>query len=91
MNKIVPLIAPILKQYNIPQASLFGSYARGDFNEQSDIDILFDPPQKMSLLDLAGLKIELEDALGKKVDLVSSRAIDKNLEPYIHKDLVKII
>ncbi|MDO8610783.1 MAG: nucleotidyltransferase domain-containing protein, partial [bacterium] len=44
MKQIADQIIPILLKYRVKRASLFGSYARGDFNDKSDIDILFEPP-----------------------------------------------
>jgi predicted nucleotidyltransferase len=70
-NKIVP----ILKQANIKKAALFGSYARGDNTEKSDIDILIAFPENATLLDLVRLQRHLEENLSKKVDIVSYNAI----------------
>jgi predicted nucleotidyltransferase len=60
-NKIVP----ILKQANIKKATLFGSYARGDNTEKSDIDILIAFPENATLLDLVRLERHLEENLSK--------------------------
>ena len=69
IDEIKRKILPILKRYNVKRAGIFGSIARGEENEESDIDILVEIEGRMSLLDFAGLKIELEEALGKRVDL----------------------
>lgn len=50
---------------------VFGSVARGEDGEDSDLDILVDPAPKTSLLDLAGLQIEIEARTGVKVDLLT--------------------
>jgi predicted nucleotidyltransferase len=50
---------------------VFGSAARGEDGEDSDLDILVDPASKTSLLDLAGLQIEIEARTGVKVDLLT--------------------
>ena len=70
---------------------LFGSYARGDFKKGSDIDILIQPTKEMSLLDLSGLKIELEEVLNRKVDLVSYNYIHPYLKKKILEGEVRII
>lgn len=75
MSNIKQQIIPILKKYHIKKAALFGSYARGDYHEKSDIDILFAPPKEMSLFGYIGAKQDLEKELGKDVHLVSYRAI----------------
>ena len=63
-------IHPILKRWGIERASIFGSYVRDEAKEDSDIDILVELDDDVSLFDFIGLKLELEDAIGKKVDLV---------------------
>lgn len=91
INKLIPKIVLILKRNDIRKAGIFGSYAKGDFKKNSDIDILIMPPKNMSLLDISGLKIELEDALRKKVDLVSYKYIHPQLRDKILESEVKII
>jgi len=91
ISRLIPTIVSILKRNNIRKAGIFGSYARGDFKKNSDIDILIMPSKTMSLLDLSGLKIELEETLGKKVDLVSYNYIHPYLKDKILESEVKII
>jgi hypothetical protein len=68
-------IIPILKRYDVKRAAFFGSFVRGDQKEDSDIDILVEFEGEKSLLDLAGLKIELEEALGRKVDVLTYNSL----------------
>lgn len=68
-------IVPILKRYDVKRAALFGSFVRGEQREDSDIDILVEFKDGKSLLDLAGLKIELEEALGRKVDVLTYNSL----------------
>ena len=63
-------ITPILQQYGITRAAIFGSLAKGEAKISSDVDILVEIKSDMSLLDFIGIKIELEEALKMKVDLV---------------------
>ncbi len=65
-------IVAILREHGVRHASLFGSVARGEQREDSDIDLLIDLPPGASLMDLSRLGLELEDALGRSVDLVTS-------------------
>ena len=66
--KIKKPIIDILKKHNIKKAGIFGSYARGEEKEGSDIDILIDVKgRKFSLLDLISLEMELEKRLGNIV------------------------
>ena len=61
---------PILKRYGVKRAGVFGSAARGEMSPDSDVDILVEIDGDMSLLDFVGLKLELEEKLGRNVDLV---------------------
>jgi len=71
LQKIKGKILPILKKHDVSRAALFGSAACGEATEKSDIDLLVSFEGEKSLLDLAGLKIELEELLGRKVDVVT--------------------
>ena len=66
---------PILKRHGVTRAGIFGSVVRGEETAESDIDILVEIKGKMSLLYFVRLKLELEDALGKRVDLGEYSAI----------------
>lgn len=77
-------IIPILKRYNVPKAAFFGSFVDGRFTEKSDVDILVLPPEGMSLLDFVGLKQDIEDTIGKDVDLVSYNG----LSPYLKDNIL---
>jgi len=68
-------IIPILRRYDVKRAALFGSFVRGEQREDSDIDILVEFKDGKSLLDLVGLKIELEEALGRKVDVLTYNSL----------------
>ena len=79
-------IIPTLKRRGVVKAALFGSVARGEANKQSDIDILVQFKKGKSLFDLSGLKIDLEEKLGKKVDIVTYCSIKPRLKNSILKD-----
>lgn len=70
IEEIKRKILPILQRYGVKRAGLFGSYVREEMREDSDIDILVEIDGDISLLDFVGLKLEIEEALGRKVDLV---------------------
>ena len=82
MQNISDKIVPILSKYNIKKASVFGSYARGTNDEKSDIDLLIEPPESMGV-SVVRLKRDLEQALNKKVDLVSYAGISRYLKASI--------
>ena len=81
----------LLRENGVTRASVFGSVARGETKSGSDIDLLIDFPKGKSLLDFVGLKLDLEDMLGSKVDLVEYDAIKPDLKPYILRDQIAIL
>ena len=65
-------IAAIAKEYGITKATLFGSRARGDFWADSDVDLLLEFSGKITLFQLSGIKIHLEEVWGLPVDLLKA-------------------
>jgi predicted nucleotidyltransferase len=63
-------ILPILRRYGVSKAGLFGSVVSSQMLPESDIDILVQIDKDISLLDFVGMKLELEEALNRNVDLV---------------------
>jgi len=90
LKKLKPRIIKILKKYKIKKAGIFGSFVRGENKKNSDIDILVQPKRGMGFA-FFGLQIELEEKLGKKVDLVSYGGIRKELKEEILREEVRII
>ena len=90
MQPIVDQALPVLRKYGVKKAALFGSYARGTFDQKSDVDILIEPPENMGL-SFIRLKLDLEEKLDKKVDLVSYNGMSKYLKKYILADQVSIL
>ncbi|MDP2736535.1 MAG: nucleotidyltransferase family protein [bacterium] len=90
ITEIKAKILPILKKNDVVRASIFGSFARGEEKKRSDIDMLVELDKKHSLLDLIGIKYELEDVLKRKVDLLTYGGVNPRLEKYIYKDEIKI-
>lgn len=76
-DEIRERVLPIIRKYRIPAMFLFGSYARGDANENSDLDFLVDTTgtEFTSLLRLGQLYCDLEEAFDKPIDLVTVGAI----------------
>ena len=83
-------ISPILEKYGIEYAGIFGSAARGEEKAGSDIDIVVSTDREIGVYEFIALQYELEEILGKKVDLVSRKSINKYIRPYIEKDLTSI-
>lgn len=77
-------IVEICERNDIEFCAVFGSFARGEADEDSDIDLLvrFSKPKGFDWVDAA---LEIEDALGRKVDLVT----ENSLSPYIRENVLK--
>jgi len=91
IEEIREKILPILKKYEVKRAGIFGSMARNEETEKSDIDILVELPDEASLLDLVGLKMELEEVLRKKVDVLTYDSIYPPLREPILSEEVAIL
>ena len=73
----------LCKQWKIKKVALFGSALRDDFRPDSDLDLLvdFDEDAKWSLLDHVAMEEEFSQSLGRKVDLISRRAVEQSQNP----------
>ena len=91
INKIKQKILPILQEYGVEKVALFGSCVRGEIEEDSDIDILVEIKKDISLLDFVGLKQKIEEALGRKVDLVEYDTLKPLLREKILKEQVVLL
>ena len=91
IGKLKEAIIPILKANGVRRAGIFGSYARGEEKEGSDIDILIEIDDSLSLLDFIGIKLALEDALKRKIDLVEYKAIKPRIKDRILKEEQRIL
>ncbi len=91
--KIKNKITPILKSHDVKKAAVFGSFVRGEQNKKSDIDILieFKNDNDKSLLDLVALKLDLEEVLKRKVDVVEYPTIKPLLRKSILKDQALVL
>ena len=80
-----------LKKNDVVKAGIFGSFARGEANKGSDIDILIKFKGGKSLFDLAGVELELEKNLKKKVDLVTYDSLHPLLKKKILSEEIRIL
>jgi hypothetical protein len=83
-------VTSILAGYGAKKISIFGSYARGETDPESDIDIIVEFSERKSLLDIVGIEQELSEALGMKVDLLTEKSISPYLVDRIKKEMVVI-
>lgn len=85
------IISPILKKHGIRKASIFGSYARGDYNADSDVDILIEAPKLFSLFDLVDLEQKMENKINKDIDLVEYQTIKPAIKESVLRYQIPVI
>lgn len=88
IDTVIKMKDEAYKKYKATLRGIFGSYARGEAGENSDIDILVEFQEGATLLDLAGLGNFLEEKLQHKVDLVSQNAVRKEIRPYLYSEII---
>ncbi len=91
LAQIKKKIKPILNKYGINDIYLFGSYARGEANKDSDVDIYCEKGNIKTFVDQGFMKDELEDSLNKKVDIIfNTTTINDYFKDKIMEDLIKL-
>ena len=89
LDEMASIVVPIAQSYGAGRVMVFGSYAKGIAGPESDVDLLIEPGEIISYFRFATMATDMEKALGKEVDAISSgcssRFIDK-----IRKDLVTL-
>jgi len=91
LKKLKEEIAHILKRHDVYQAAIFGSFATGEASQHSDVDILVEFIGTKSLLDLVALKMEMEEALQRKVDVLTYDSLSPLIREQVLKEQVTII
>ena len=91
LKRIRAVLREVLPKHNINEAYLFGSYARGEANSNSDIDIYCEPGDIKTLIDQGRLEEELEEALGKKVDIVFfGTVLEMHFQKQLDEDKIRL-
>ncbi|MCI8647562.1 MAG: nucleotidyltransferase [Firmicutes bacterium] len=88
VDEIRQYITPIAREYRVEKVYLFGSYARGDATEQSDLDFRIDQGKIRSYFVLEGLYNKLSDALSKPIDLVTTESLEPEFRDSIASEEV---
>ena len=78
IEEIKSIVVPIAKAHSVGRIYLFGSYARGEATPSSDVDLRVDKGNLRGLFALGALYADLEDGLGKKLDLLTTGSLDQN-------------
>lgn len=80
----------VLRRHGVTNPEIFGSTARGDDHEDSDLDLLVDFAPDTSIIDIIGIQHELEDLLGVTVDLVARSGLKERVRARVEKDLLPL-
>lgn len=91
ITRIKDKILPILKEYRVTKAGIFGSHARGEQKKKSDIDLLVEIKENISLTEIIHLRNLLQKNLKKKVDLVEYDTIRKELKESILNEEIQLL
>jgi predicted nucleotidyltransferase len=83
-------IAPIASRHGVQRVYLFGSHARGDARSDSDIDLCIEKGNIRTLLDLSGFYLDLQETLGRPIDVVTTDSLEGNFKNAIEKDFIEI-
>ncbi len=91
-SDIITIVKPLAEKCNICEVYVFGSYARGEADEQSDVDILAVGGNGFKLTNILAFGYELSEAFGRDVDAFELRELKKNPEFYtaVMKERVRI-
>ena len=90
IEQIKKIATPILKRHDTEFAGIFGSYARGEANKESDIDILVRFSKPLSLIEVIGLERKLSEALGIKTEVVTQKSLNRRIAPFVFQNLMPL-
>lgn len=88
IDEIAAAVKPIAEKYGIEKVWLFGSYARGEATEKSDVDLLISYQKLKGMFALGGIYSDIEDAFNTSVDVVSERALTASYASVSSKELL---
>jgi len=90
IEEIKAIVGPIARKYGVERVYLFGSYARGETADNSDLDLRIDKGALKGMFALCGLSTEIEEALKMKVDVLTTGSLDDDFLHRIQKEEVLI-
>jgi len=93
LDELKGRVVPILRRHDVVRAGVFGSFARGEQTPTSDVDFLvaFDDTKRKTLFDLSALAIDLEDTLGREVDVVTYQSLNRRMREQVLSEEVPLL
>ena len=85
------LILPVLNRYLIKRAAIFGSFAKGTMNINSDMDLLIEPEHDFTIFKMLRLEEEISNVLNRKVDLVEYSALKPSIRTEVLASAIPIL
>ena len=89
VDEIQRIVAPIASRHGVSRVFLFGSYAKGAATAASDVDLCVDASGLRGLLALSSLYLDLQDALQKNLDLITTNSLKRNKDTAFLTNLEK--
>jgi predicted nucleotidyltransferase len=87
---MLDVIVSTLKEHGAVEVLLFGSFARGSEKKESDVDIIVEFKETKSLIEHMQIEMELQDKIGRKLDMFTKKSIDPHLKEHIMSQAVVI-
>ncbi len=84
-------IIPILKEHGVARAGVFGSFAKDVQEDGSDLDLVIEFEGEKSLLDLAALRLDLVETVGRDVDVMTYRSLHPRIKDRVFQEQVEIL
>jgi predicted nucleotidyltransferase len=91
LDQLRSRVAPTMSRRGVVRAGVFGSVARGEATDQSDVDFLVEFEKGRTLLDLSGLRLDLMELLGCEVDVATPGSLHPKLRDRIMGELVPLL
>ena len=86
LEELKKTLIDVLRKHDVKKAALFGSIVRGEATDESDIDLLVEFEGRKSLLDLAGLKLDLQEIVRRNVDVLTYKSLHPLLKERILRE-----
>jgi len=90
VEELKVIVEPVARKYGVNKIYLFGSVARGDYNEDSDYDFYVEAGKIKSLFEMTEFRLDLRDAIGNDIDVISTKRMDGEFKKNLMKERVLV-